>query len=92
MNSGDNFDVLRGKKGLYYGRAEEGEGGEVTAVQTIHGQLAGTNARAPAAHGKGSERRHPSTTDQALQTRHYNPSTTVQSLLTKHYGPSTTVT
>ena len=30
---------------------------EVTAVQIIHGQLAGTNVHAHAAHGKGSERR-----------------------------------
>ena len=33
------------------------KGGKVTAVQIIHGQLAGTNAHAHAAHGKGSERR-----------------------------------
>jgi hypothetical protein len=42
------------------GRAveEEGQGCEFTAVQSIHGQLAGKSAprRAHAAHGKGSER------------------------------------
>ena len=33
------------------------KGGKVTAVQIIHGQLAGMNVHAHAAHGKGSERR-----------------------------------
>ncbi len=39
------------------GRAEEEEGWQSHCSPIIHGQLAGTNARAHTAHGKGSERR-----------------------------------